>query len=117
MRGNLEAGRRSSVGELQYFGIGMELQAAGLGLVGIRLFQPRAARAERAVGVEFDADHPQPVAVHPLRRLRLGVQQLKLVGVDHQPYLQPVGVTRSAHGLPIGERRAHRSHAGDPIAQ
>ena len=43
------------VGEREHLGIGMELQPARVGLVGIRLLQPGAARAERAVGEQLDA--------------------------------------------------------------
>ena len=69
---DLEAGAAGRVGERQHLGIGMELQSARVGLVGIGLLQPRAARAERAVGEELDADLAQPVVVQPGGRLRHG---------------------------------------------
>ena len=65
--------------------IGMELQPARVGLVRIGLLEPRAARAERAVGEELDPDHPQPVAVQPGGRMRHCAQQLGAAAVGHQP--------------------------------
>ena len=47
---DLEAGRGGRIGERQHLGIRVELQPARIGLVGIGLLQPCAARSERAVG-------------------------------------------------------------------
>ena len=52
----------SRVGLLEQLGVGQELQAARVRLVGIGPLQPGAARAERAVGVELDPAQAQPVA-------------------------------------------------------
>ena len=65
---DLEAVRRPPVSrERSNLGVGMELQPARVRLVGVGLLQPRAARAERAVGEELDADRAQPIAVEPWR--------------------------------------------------
>ena len=73
VRRDLESGRGGGVGELQHLGVRMELQAARVRLVRIRLLQPRAARAERAVGEQLDSDRAQTVAVQPVGRLGHGV--------------------------------------------
>jgi hypothetical protein len=100
VRRDLEAVRSCRVGERKKLRIRMELETAGLGFVGIGIFQPGAARAERPVRVEFDADHAQPVSVEPRGRTRLGLQQIELVGIDHQAEVEPPGVRGALHRFP-----------------
>ena len=71
-----------------------ELQPARVRLVGVGLLQPGAARAERAVGVELDPAHPQPVAEQPRRRTVRHdcTHVLHAVGVAHDPDVQPAGL-------------------------
>jgi len=48
--GDLESRRRSAVGQSEHLGVGVELQPAGAGAVGIGLLKPGTAGAEGAVG-------------------------------------------------------------------
>ena len=110
------------VGEREHLGIRMELQPARVRLVGIGLLQPRAARAERAVGEQLDPDHAQPVAVQPRRRVRARPPAGSMpVSIDHQPDLsRPASPARriasqsAVEVLIDADARSRRSRAGCP---
>ena len=114
---DLETSRSGGVGEREDLGVGMKLQAARIGLVRIRLLQPRASRSERSVGVKLHADHAQPVAVEPRRRVRNDLQRFQPVGIDHQPNIEPPCFAGAPHRLPVAQRRAHRADGGHSVAE
>ena len=118
---DLEAVRGRGIGEAQHLGIRMELQPARFRLVGIRLLQPRAARAERAIGEQFDPDRAQMIAVQPAGRLghrrdrfRARANSSSAGRSGARP--RPRGGTRSSRRpwCSSRRRRSRHSRAGSP---
>jgi hypothetical protein len=80
----------------------MSGKAARIGLVGVGLLEPRAARPERAVGIEFDPHHLEAVAVKPAGWLRDFLKRAEAIGIDHQSDAQATSVAKEDF-LRLGE--------------
>ena len=75
---HLEAVHRRAAHEVAKFGVVEEERAALARRIRIRRLECRAARAQRAVGEELDADHSQPAPVEPRRRPGTGDGEQRL---------------------------------------
>ena len=106
--------RRRGILSRTKLGIRVKLVAGRVRLVGIGPLQPRAARAQRAVGEELGPDGAQAVAVHPAGGLRdclegVHARRQEIVEqIDHQPDLHATRVSSAAEGVPVVDGRAHR---------
>jgi hypothetical protein len=111
VRCGLEAGGGRAVLHCQKLGVRMAWKAARIALVGIGLLEPGAARAQRSVGEEFRADHPQLFSVEPRRRAG-HLRKRTVQRIRHQAHFQPAGVTGATIGVPVVERCAHCADSG-----
>ena len=89
-----------------------ELQPAIVRAVSIGRLQPRPARSQRAIGIEFHPAHPQPVSIEPGRR-RIAADDGDRKRLD-QPVTPDRGRNRHKRGDQRSGERGERRERGRP---
>ena len=96
------------------------LQAHAVGLIGVRLQQPCAARAQRSVDIFLDGANGQVIVSSADRAIAVKMRFERLVGVSqHHPQAQPklaVG-GHGAENVRHGQRRTRIFERGDPLGE
>ena len=110
---------RRAAHNVAQLGILHELEPAIVRAVAIRRLEPRPARAKRAVCIELDPAHPQPIPIEPRRR-RIGPDdedRIEPGRIGKDADVEPAAIARATETRPILDSRAHIGNASNAEAE